>query len=163
MRKFLTIFFLIPVVMVNAQTEEDFEEFGELVVRQLTRSYRYDSIPYIRVRELRDFLGERIADAGERKNEITKADLYFTKNYEIYQKSIFKILEAYRYSQKEGVTTKFLEIYHEPAGKIRDTYKAEIIFLYKTKSGVENEVTFLVDCAWYLDTFVLVGPVKEVF
>lgn len=161
MKNIFLLIFLFSISFAQAQSEKHFEEFGELVIRQLSNA-RYDSIPMIRIREYRDFLRERISDPVQLDGEIYKVNDNYTDMYRKYQNSVFHLIESYQEAKSRGGKFTYSEIHIEPLKKLKDTYNAEIVYLYQ-EGEIQNEVSLSFDIAWHIETFVLMGEITEDF
>lgn len=146
---------------VKSQTQQNYDEYGELMIRQLSHS-RFDSLPIIRIREFREFLRERISNERQLSAEIYKMDAGYLDRYRNYQENMFSLIKGFEKAAENGAVFSFSEIYVEPLSGFKDTYRAEIIYVYK-QGDIQNEVSLSFDFAWYLETIVLLGSIKEDF
>lgn len=144
-----------------SQTQETFDKYGELMVRQLSHA-RFDSLPLIRIRELRDFYKERITDEKKLQAETYKAGAGYLDRYRLYQESMFSLIKGFKKAGEQGATFTFSEIYVESKGNLADTYQAELIYIYK-QGEIQNEVSLSFDFAWHIETIVLLSAIEEDF
>lgn len=161
MKNLFLILLLASFFQVKSQTQQKFDAYGELMINQLSHS-RFDSLPLMRIRELRDFLKERISNERKLTAETYKMDAGYLDRYRKYQQNMFSLIKSFEKAKKNGATFKFNEIFVEPLNGLKDTYRAELIYIY-TQGKVQNEVSLSFDFAWYLETIVLLGSVKEDF
>ncbi len=161
MKNLIFIFFIACFYSGNGQNQDTYNEYGELMVRQLS-SARFDSLPLIRIRELREFYKERITDEKKLQAETYKAGAGYLDRYREYQENMFSLMKGFKKASNEGATFVFSEIYVEPLTNLDDTYHAELIYIYK-QGKIQNEVTLSFDFAWHLETIVLLGAVEEDF
>lgn len=160
--KHLFIFLLsTSLFSAKGQSQENYDQYGELMVRQLSNS-RFDSLPIIRIRELRDFLKERISDERRLQAETYKAGDGYLDLYRKYQTNMFALIKDFEKAKENGATFSFSEIFVEPKSGLADTYHAELFYIYKD-GKTQNEVSLSFDFAWYLETIVLLGPITEDF
>lgn len=163
MKRISTLLFLCVLAFNSkAQTEKDFNEFGKIVFRQLTSTQRVDSIPIIRMREMKKFLKNHIQDTNTLKKEIYYKDAAYGELYVEYQKSVISLFKSYETAIKKGVKMEYLDIYFEPLSKYKDTYNITLSFIYST-TQIQNEVQLSFEVAWYNNLFVFLGPIKENF
>lgn len=161
MKNLFVFFFLVCFLPLKSQNQDIYDEYGQLMIRQLKNS-RFDSLPIIRIRELRDFLKERISNERKLQAETYKADAGYLDRYRKYQENMFSLIDGFEKASKNGASFSFSEIYVEEIPELKDTYHAELIYLY-IQGDVQNEVSLTFDFAWYLDSIVLLGAISEDF
>jgi hypothetical protein len=161
MKKILLLFFCFAGLLANAQKEKDFDEFGRRIVRQLTTTHRFDSIPIMRMREVREFLRGQIRDSARLAKEIYIRDAAYGDLYLSFQKSIVSVKNSYE--NQNNIKVEYLDTYHEHLpDNLKNTYQFIVSFIHK-EGELENEVQFIFDAAWHKNSFVFLGPLTEKF
>lgn len=158
----LTIFL---TVQLSAQSEEDFDKFGQMLFRQMTdTSYAGQLTDFIRIREYEEIIDRQEAPIKQKEIMKIKVNESYNGMYLDWQNSMQELASDYLYEINDGSTFEYLETRHEPLDQSEDTYAMKTNFIYRN-GRVQNQVSFTYDVAW-LDRergFVLISAVEEDF
>ncbi len=155
---------LCSMFNISAQTEEDFNEYGIILFRQMTDSTQTEFVDFIRTREYHEIIDRQPMNDNQKSLAKHRVNEDYNKMYVDYQRSIQEMVENYNYEILDGATFEYLETRHEALDGSEDTYAMKTNFIYRNKK-VQTQVSFVYDVAW-LDKergFVLISPLKEDF
>ncbi len=155
---------LCGTLNISAQTEEDFNDYGVILFRQMTDSTQTEFVDFIRTREYHEIIDRQPMNDNQKSLAKHKINEAYNQMYVDYQRSIQEMVENYNFEILDGATFEYLETRHEPLDNSKDTYAMKTNFIYRN-DRVQTQVSFIYDVAW-LDKergFVLISPLKEVF
>lgn len=146
------------------QSEEDFNNYGNILFRQMTDTSQIEYVDYIRTREYHEVIDRQPMNENQKSLTKQKINDSYNEMYVLYQKSIVSMVENYRYEILDGASFEYLETRYEPLEGSKDTYAMKTNFVYRS-GKVQTQVSFVYDVAW-LDKdrgFVFISPLKEDF
>ncbi len=158
---FLSLFF---TTILGAQTQEDFDKYGKILLDQMTDYEHTQQVDFIRIREYHEIVERQDLSPNQRSAMKHQVNSTYNDLYTSFQQSMLEIAENYRLDLAEGATFEYDQTRHEPLEGSKDTYAVVTSFMYRNKK-VQTMVSFIYDVAW-LDAergFVIISPVKEDF
>lgn len=166
MRKY---FFVLAVALcsmfnISAQTEEDFNDYGVILFRQMTDTSQTEFVDFIRTREYHEIIDRQPINDNQKSLAKHKINEAYNQMYVDFQRSIQENVENYAYEIRDGATFEYLETRYEPLDGSKDTYAMKTNFIYRNKK-VQTQVSFIYEVAW-LDAergFVFISALKEDF
>lgn len=164
MRYLLIISTMLLSFGAISQSEEDFNNYGVILFRQMTDSTQTEFVDFIRTREYHEIIDRQPLNDNQKSLAKHRINEDYNKMYVDYQRSIQEMVENYHYEIMDGAQFEYLETRFEQLDGSKDTYAMKTNFIYRNKK-VQTQVSFIYDVAW-LDKergFVLISPLKEDF
>tara|TARA_R110000850_G_scaffold68457_8_gene152834 strand:+ start:87 stop:623 length:537 start_codon:yes stop_codon:yes gene_type:complete len=164
MKYFLTLSAILLSFGMFSQSDEDFNNYGVILFRQMTDSTQTEFVDFIRTREYHEIIDRQPMNENQKSLAKHKINESYNKMYVDYQRSIQELVENYSFEILDGATFEYLETRYEALDGSKDTYAMKTNFIYRNKK-VQTQVSFVFDVAW-LDKergFVLISPIKEDF
>ena len=147
--------------LATAQTEKDFEDYGQLVYTKLITDEDYNTVDFMWVSDYRDYA--RAQHNGEKaERDVFTINANYEEWYRDYQNSVNQLKDYYQKARKEGGKTECLETLFTPTEGYDDLYQVDMSFIYST-DNLQNEVRITFRVIWYKNFFWLVTPFKENF
>lgn len=149
---------------VFSQSQEDFNNYGVILFRQMTDSTQTEFVDFIRTKEYHEIIDRQPLNDNQKSLAKHKINESYNKMYVDYQRSIQEMVENYSFEILDGAKFEYLETRYEALDGSKDTYAVKTNYIYRNKK-VQTQVSFVYDVAW-LDKergFVLISPLKEDF
>lgn len=148
----------------QGQTEEDFEQFGRQLFRQMTDSNLQQEPEYIRIRLYRQWIEKQPWTTNEKAQTLQYTEENFELLYEQYYSSMKQLRQYYREAARAGAHMEYLHTRVSPwrERKHRDAYTLHTRFLYRHE-GTQTLVTWQYDVAYFDHFLVLFSGIKERF
>ncbi len=161
MKKILLLILFTPL-LGQAQSKEDFENFGETLYRFITDTSQTAVVQYIRDKEYHALIDRQPLSPNQKSEAKLHINATFGEKYRRYQESVMNLQDAYRQELLDGASFEYLNTHYEALNNSRDTYAVQTTFLYRN-GRIQSRVRLNVDVAWLGDRMVVTSPVREDF
>lgn len=146
----------------RAQTEADYEEYGQLVFSKLTVDSLYNTVDFFWLSDYRNYIDAQDLTASQKERLIHEINTYYEEWYVQYQRSVEYLRQYYFDARAKGATLEYLETDFTLLDRYDDLYEVTVSFIYSTEK-VQNQVDIHFQAVWYHHFFWLITPFEERF
>lgn len=159
---FALVFIISFFSTLKGQSQEDFDEFGKLVMHYVTDSTPERAVQYIRIHHYQWLIYTQPISEQQKEILWKKTEHDYSKIYAADQNSIEGLMDTYAIEREDGATFEYFETLYEPLEGSNYTYDMKTSFIYRN-GKVQTVVSFVYQAAWIQDRFVLMSDIKEDF
>lgn len=162
MKIILSTLLIFCTLAINAQSDEDFENFGRTLLLQVSDTNEYISTRFIRIREYHEFIENQPISEHQKKVAMHRINDEYNDMYMAHQESTEDLKASYAMDRTEGASFEFMNVEKEEMKGSADAFTLRVNYLYKN-GKVQTIVGLIVDTAWLGDEMVAISAVKEDF
>lgn len=146
----------------RAQSDEDFENFGKTLLKEISDTNKFIHTRFIRIREYHRLIEEQPWSNNQQSIAMHRVNDDYSEMYMNYQRSMTELKDSYSMDREEGATFEYLRTEKELQDGASKIYTLRVNYLYRN-GKVQTIVGLIMDTAWLGDEMVAISPVKEDF
>lgn len=149
--------FIFSLSTLVAQTDAEFEAFGQLVFTSLTDTVQDKPVEFVRIKTLHDLINEQPISNKEKEIRHQQVEDEYNANYEVFVKRQALLKKKFMRELMSGTRYEMLAFEHE--AEMTNIYSGTIRYLYEM-STVRALATMRFRFFYNGKGFGLMGPVE---
>ncbi|WP_421753163.1 hypothetical protein [Croceimicrobium sp.] len=131
LRKTLLFSLFLFVSQLHAQTEADFEKFGQGIFSLISDTGSYPNLEYIRIKSWKQLIDEQKLESAEKEEwKLRMQETYANDKIE-FEKKLGLIVQEYRAASIKGAELTYLESAYVPHPKWKNWYQCYMRFSFE--------------------------------